>query len=375
MLRAALKQQANNLDLSQVFAQTTYRDSPLELLGGKTTEDFSLFKFKDAIERSNVAIYHWASWLDAGTAEGVLNHFMSFRNPQKAIIGAWTHGAYKNADPFSPPDTPIKPSREDQLADMVNFLDGDLKDGKHKPKLRPEITYYTMGEEKWKTTRVWPPRGIRKQRWFLADNHDLSRNPPRNRSGQDNYIVNFEATTGLDNRWRQNFENLVFPNRTEEDQKLLTYTSDPVQRDVEITGHPIVYLYLTSTADDVAFFVYLEDVDKNGNVTYITEGQLRALHRKISRDPAPYAVFGPYHSFKQKDGQPLKPGKVSQLSFNLLPTSVLIKKGHRIRITIAGHDKDLFARYPAAGTPKITLQRNAFYPSSIDLPVKSRGRD
>ncbi|KAB8330780.1 hypothetical protein SD80_029480 [Scytonema tolypothrichoides VB-61278] len=28
----------------------------------------------------------------------------------------------------------------------------------------------------------------------------------------------------------------------------------------------------------------------------------------------------------------------------------------RIRVAIAGHDKDLFARYPAQGTPEISVQ-------------------
>jgi hypothetical protein len=53
---------------------------------------------------------------------------------------------------------------------------------------------------------------------------------------------------------------------------------------VEITGHPVVTLYVTSTAKDGAFYVYLEDVDENGKVTYVTEGQLRPLHRKVSNE-------------------------------------------------------------------------------------------
>ena len=63
-----------------------------------------------------------------------------------------------------------------------------------------------------------------------------------------------------------------------------------------------------STATDGAFFVYLEDVDEAGRVTYITEGQLRALHRKVSTDAPPFKMLVPYHSFKKKDGLPLVPG-------------------------------------------------------------------
>jgi hypothetical protein len=61
---------------------------------------------------------------------------------------------------------------------------------------------------------------------------------------------------------------------------------------------------------------------------------------------------------------------VATLTFGLLPTSVLIKQGHRIRIAIAGHDKDTFTRIPAEETPVLTLQRSGVYASHIDLPVK-----
>ena len=129
---------------------------------------------------------------------------------------------------------------------------------------------------------------------------------------------------------------------------------------------------MTSTATDGAFFIYLEDVDTSGKVTYITEGQLRAIHRKISADSPPYKLLVPYHSFKRKDAMPLMPGEIAELKFGLLPTSVLIKKDHRIRIAIAGHDKDTFARIPPEGTPLITVIRNKSHASYIDLPVIQR---
>jgi len=140
---------------------------------------------------------------------------------------------------------------------------------------------------------------------------------------------------------------------------------------VEITGYPVVTLYVSSTAADGAFYVYLEDVDEKGRVIYATEGQLRALHRRLSTECPPYNMFVPYHSFKREDGQPLVPGEIAEVVFGLLPTSVLIKKGHRLRVAIAGHDKDTFARVPAEGIPVIDVQRNSLYASHIDLPVVS----
>jgi hypothetical protein len=71
----------------------------------------------------------------------------------------------------------------------------------------------------------------------------------------------------------------------------------------------------------------------------------------------------------KKDAATLVPGEVAELKFGLLPTSVLIRKGHRIRVAVAGHDKSVFARIPAEGAPTISVARNKQHASFIDLPV------
>jgi predicted acyl esterase len=55
----------------------------------------------------------------------------------------------------------------------------------------------------------------------------------------------------------------------------------------------------------------------------------------------------------------------------MYPTSVLLRKGHRIRVALAGADASLFERYPAEGTPKLTVYREAQRVSYLDLPVKT----
>src|SRR5205814_9180354 len=136
--------------------------------------------------------------------------------------------------------------------------------------------------------------------------------------------------------------------------------------------YPLVDLLITSTDTDGAFFVYLEDVDDQGVVNYLTEGGLRAIHRKLSSDQPPLKILVPYHSFLKNDAMPLVPGQLAELKFGLQPTSVLIRKGHRLRIAIAGADKDSFARIPSAGTPTITVARNRQHGSWIELPIIER---
>lgn len=368
MLRAAVKEHSGNVDLFQAAKAITYRD---DRESGLSIDDFSIHTYQREIEQSKAAIYGWGSWLDAATADGVLRRFTTFTNPQRVMIGTWNHGGSQNADPYLSPLTPNSP----QLAECLRFFDHYLKGIDAGAGSEREIIYYTMGEERWKSTKVWPPAGSAPQKWYLAEDHTLSPAPPQADSGADTYKINYEATTGAENRWHTEVGGgpVIYPDRAEEDRRLLSYTSAPLSDNIEITGAPMVTLYVTSTHTDGAFFVYLEDVDENGKVTYLTEGELRAIHRKISDDQPPYKLLKPYHTFMRKDGMPLVPGQVAELKFGLLSTSILIRKGHRIRVALAGADKDTFARIPSNGPPVISVARNKLYASSILLPVIPRG--
>ena len=126
---------------------------------------------------------------------------------------------------------------------------------------------------------------------------------------------------------------------------------------------------MSSTYEDGAIFIYLEDVDEQGNVTYITDGEFRPIHRKISDKEAPFKMIIPYHTFKKNDAKKIISGEITEVKFGLHATSVLIKKHHRIRIAIAGEDKDTFKRYPEDGRPVITISRNDIHSSYIDIPI------
>ena len=259
---------------------------------------------------------------------------------------------------------------------LVAFFDTYLKDDGTVVEPERGITYYTLGEGAWKTTATWPPEGFSTHRWYFGPGGSLTPNAPTDEEGADEYTVDWTASTGDATRWHTGLAkaDVVYPDRAGEDQKLLTYTSVPMETDVEITGNPIVTLYVASTETDGAFHVYLEDVAPDGRVTYITEGVLRAIHRQVSGKEPPYQVLGPYHSFERADALSLVPGEVAEVRFNLYATSVLITKGHRIRVALAGHDASVFARYSAhaASTPVLSVQRSSLYPSHVELPMMVR---
>lgn len=368
LLRQAIKEHANNLDLYRAARAITFRDDALGVNGSGqvSLDDISIHNHRQEIERSKVAINNWGGWMDAGTADGVIKSFLTFNNSQRAVIGSWNHGASQNASPYFS----VNSQRISLMYEWLRFFDHYLKGIDAGVDAGKVLFYYTMGEERWKQTKVWPIIGAQNRRLYMASDNSLSESAPASMAGADAYKVDFEASTGEKNRWRTQLGGqVIYADRAEEDRRLLVYTSQPLTSDMEITGHPVVNLYVTSTHTDGAFYVYLEEIDEAGKVTYLTEGQLRAIHRKVSKDAPPYTTLVPYHTFRKKDAMPLVPGEIAELKFGLLPTSVLIRKGHRIRLAVAGHDKSVFARIPAEGTPIISVARNKQHASFIDLPV------
>ncbi len=352
------------------FRILTYKDEAMPLWGGRSMDWWGIHSHAEAVQRSGSAIYSWASWVDAGTAQGVLHRFMTLSNPQRAVIAAWSHGARQDASPYNAVNHPLDPPPEEQRLEDLCFYEAYVR-SEGGPS--HELVYKTMGEERWKKTTRWPLPDTRATSWYFREGGLLAPTPPV-AEGADEYRVDFGHTTGTRNRWATNngAGDVVYADRAEADRKLLTYTTRPLDADMEITGHIVATLHLRSTHEDGAVFVYLEDVTPEGRVLYVAEGQIRLLHRKVSDQPSPYSTVGPYHSYAMADGAPMVPEETTEVTFALLPTSVLFRRGHRIRISIGGADADTFARIPAEGTPVWTLERSPARASHVVLPVIPR---
>ena len=181
--------------------------------------------------------------------------------------------------------------------------------------------------------------------------------------------MDYSTSTGPATRWHNGRGgNFSYPDMAANDAKALTYTTAPLKKAVEVTGHPIVRLWVTSTADDGDFFAYLEEVDENGYSHYLTEGVLRASHRKL--DPPPFSYMNlPYHRSYAEDVAPLPSGRPVELIFDLHPTSNIFDAGHRIRLTVTCADQTIFDTPVLSPAPKVSIHRNSKFPSYVQLPV------
>jgi len=371
----AIKDHRANPDVEKLYGglENKYIDSTFPTANGVATwEDIALYSYKERIEKAQVNSYNRVGWIDAGTAEGVLEKFLTINTPQKIVIGPTGHRLGKFVDLYGtyPNQSPSEPGFKNLNAEMLEYFTRHLKDG---PEIKEQrrVTYFTYGANVWKETNLWPPNGTHMQILYFGEDRSLVHTKPIIPEGYDTYSVDYTASSGKENRWMgQMGLPVMYGDRHSEDEKLLHYTSAPLEADIEITGSTTVILHVVSTHTDGAFYVYLEDVAPDGRVTYLTEGLLRAIHRKVG-DPrtAPYVPLGVYHSLRKVDVQPLVPGEVAEISITLCPISVLIFMGHRIRLAIAGHDVAMKTRYPMDGIPELRFQRNSTQASYLQLPV------
>jgi len=367
---AELIQQHRNVNVAEAVDKVEFRDDPA---GAFHLSDISPSGLRAKIEASKVPMMIWGGWLDGGGGADALTRYLNFSNPQVVIIGPLSHGGDFNVDPFATAHSPAEPTAERQLAMQADFFDRTLRGEAQQP-IESSILYYTMGEAKWHTTKTWPPQGLSIERLYLGEHSTLTATPPSAANASDAYNVDFTASTGKQSVWATGYGggDVVYPDRAEEDKKLLVYNSAPLETDLEITGSPVLTIEMSTDTTDGAVHAYLEDLSPEGRVTYIDEGMLRLIDRKVV-DPKtlPYQPLGPAHSFLRKDAEPMMPREPAHISFSLYPTSVLLRRGHRIRIALAGADAGIFRRYPRERTSNWNVYRDAARASLIELPVRN----
>ncbi|HKU40614.1 MAG TPA: CocE/NonD family hydrolase [Polyangiales bacterium] len=331
MLQQATAQQTKNVESP---GYVPFRDSVGETIPKAWWSEISPASQLEPLQASKVAIYYAANWDDA-SKYGSLLAFSSLRNASKLIVGPgkgcdWA--AVKTEHGF------------DLLVEELRFFDYWLKDVDNQLVVEPPVYFYTYNAPsgmEWQASARWPPMNEQRTRYYLGEKALLTGAPP---DGKDEIAVDYAPTaTGL------------------------VYDTEPLAMDVQITGHPSMDLWVSSTADDGDFVATISDVAPDGTArSYNVSGRIRASHRKLAQ--APYNNLGlPWHRSFQQDAMPLKPGEPAQLLFDLQPVSQVFKAGNRIRLSLTF----------AAGTatpridppPTVTIYRDSVRRSAVVLPV------
>jgi uncharacterized protein len=127
-------------------------------------------------------------------------------------------------------------------------------------------------------------------------------------------------------------------NEVEERSDVLVYSTPPLAEDVEVTGPVSTILYVAASSPSADFTAKLVDVHTDGNAYNVSDGILR-------RSYTPTAAPGS--------------AAPTEIIITLWPTSMVFRRGHRIRLEIAGSNFPRFDRNPNTGEPSATARTAA----------------
>lgn len=346
LLQAAFVDHRTNLR-GEALLEAVYRDDPL---GSETVDSMSPAGSVEELRRAAIPARVSASWLDGATAQSALDRFSALPDvPMEVVIGASAHSGGVDADPFSRrPFQAARPPAAQQYAADVAFVQRVLAG----ETIGRSVSYYVLGANVWKSTQQWPPVGghdrvLRLSRHGLVAGHRIE-------AGERSYTVDPTTSSGGPfNRWGSQGGNPVYyGDRRAAPGERLAFDSSPAERDLELVGAPELCLALRSDQTDGVVFAYLEDVAPDGRVTHLTEGQLRLIHRKTQGGPEHGCnpLPGTQRSFERADSAPVIPGELMHVELPMLPTAALLRKGHRVRLTLAGADAGTFPMLTATAS-------------------------
>jgi putative CocE/NonD family hydrolase len=322
-----------------------YRDSVADAITDPSSQPWwiksSPHTYLEKVNASKIAMYLAANWDEGTTKHGAFFTFNNVTNPAKLIVGPAGHCGWLAVQSQTGFDITVEERR---------FFDYWLKGIDNGIMSEDRVYYYTYNApagSEWRSAKQWPLPNEKRIKYYLGKG-SLSTTAPVQADQKDETTVAYDVTPA---------------NMT---AKGLAYETAPLSADVQVTGHPTINLWVSSTATDGDFIATIQDVGPDGTSTsYNVHGRLRASLRKLQN--APYDNLGlPWHGFYQEDVTPLVPGKPAELEFDILPISMIFKAGHRIRLVMNFADRATPKLDPA---PKVAIYHDSSHRSYVTLPM------
>jgi putative CocE/NonD family hydrolase len=346
----------------------------------------------------------WYDWYPRSTCDGYRKMVKLGRKHQHLLIGPWTHNNFESACGevhFGFGGGSLR-SYDDYLELELRWFDRWLKND-HKADVGKRVAVFVMGGGdgkhvdgrinhggRWLYADTWPPAGSRPTAFYLQGGGVLSREKPGQQHPNTPYTYDPRNTVSSNSRCfigygplahkggmgpRDQIELETLPGHglpgmpIASRPDVVVFQTEPLARDVQVTGDVQMVLYVSSDAPDTDFFVKLIDLYPasgdypRGFALPVCDGVIRARYRDGFAAPAL-----------------MKPGQVYRLEIPLEPTANLFKAGHRIRVDVCSSNFPSFDINRNTGDPhgrrwrvaENTVWHDAKHPSSIILPISAR---
>ena len=366
MRDAAVAEHAENLPFLAQHVKNMYRDDVNPLVGYRPNLDVPVWERMDTVRFGHVRPFLIGSWYDPGCTNKILS-FKSWGG--RLTLGPWPHcGVYRGAA-YGLPD-----AEYDWKKEHLRWFDRHLKGIDNDIEDEPPVRYYTVGDDgrEWKYEEDFPVEGTVFAGLHLGKGSlsEAAAEPAELSYKVRNDVMIYGRGMRMDRN--------VTKDMGEEDAKSLCFTSEELPEDLEITGVPVLELYVKSTHPDGNFIAALEEVTPDGVSHFLTEGVIRASHAKVHRN-ATYDSMGlPYHRGYREDKMEIPAPTAERplkLAFHLEALSRVVRRGSRLRLAIScggsGYQQpEGFPSGAEAGPlPTVTLCCGKAADSRLILPV------
>jgi putative CocE/NonD family hydrolase len=351
-------------------------------------------------EYKDVPEYHTTGWYDSWGTQVANINFVELRRTKKSlqrlIIGPWIHSSenlsYAGEAQFT----------DDAALDLTAFhlrwFDHWLKGIDNGVDREPPVRIYVMGGGDahktaegrifvgghWRNEQEWPLARTSPTPYYLhangvlsperpAEDHPITyqfdpSNPVPTIGGNVSSQGTLMFQGAADQRCRLDFWLCSDSKPLSARNDVLVFQTPPLTSDIEVTGRLIVNLWASSNALDTDFTAKLVDV-------YPPNSDFPS---GVDLNIADSIVRARYRNGLGK-AELLKPGQPYEFTIEMYPTSLVFKKGHRIRLDISSSNFPRFDVNPNTGEPlndnrrsqvaDNTIYLDAKHPSQIVLPV------
>jgi hypothetical protein len=352
-------------------------------------------------EFADVPVCHVTGWYDSwGTQVANLNFVelaKAKKSPQRLIVGPWTHGGQGLS--FSGMAEFGEAAAIDMNAFRLRWFDRWLKGIDNGAERGAPVRIFVMGGGDahktpegrvfvggaWRDEQEWPLARTTPTAYYVHADGTLAPRTPDAKGGSTTF--RFDPQRPVPTIGGNVSSEGVLMLRGAQDQRcrpeiwacdnalplsarndVLVFRTPPVEQDVEVTGRLVVRLWASSSAPDTDFTAKLVDVYPpsrdfpNGLDLNVADSIVRARSRGGAAA-----------------GEPLKPGQPNEFTIEMYPTSLVVAKGHRIRLDISSSNFPRFDVNPNTGEPlngnrrwavaDNSVHHDAAHPTHIVLPV------
>ena len=292
------------------------------------------------------------------------------RDGSRLIVGPWDHelptGQY--------PDATFGPLGSCHAVGLtgehIAFYDQWLKGEEPDPPRSP-VRIFVMGRNEWRDEQDFPLPDTQYVDHYLVPGSLVSGPGPGDHAWSLAYDFDpHDPTPTMGGALLPSTFGLVGPveqGDLAERADVLTFATESLASEVEVTGFVSATLFVSSTARDTDFTVKLIDVHPDGRAVSVCGGALRMRYRHGLDSP-----------------QLMQPGEIYEVEVSMAATSIVFSAGHRIRVDVSSSDFPHYDVNSNTGgiisaeqptdwiTATNTLYGGPAHPSRIVLPIIDR---